>query len=194
MKNLSVLYLAILFSTLLNLACSNSTNTSSKDEDNNKMRDSTQNDTDKTQEESFKKEVIIRPDQIKNGNTFNNLTVENYIFEKGSSFGFTLKGGFDVCGEIMIDEMWSELALQINEESNPHNNLMFEYEGYKNKLIQFCYITNANELKKQLTEEEIEKLQNKESISICLSVKDFSIGGKIGGYTESRIDFVKVKK
>ncbi|MDD3686078.1 MAG: hypothetical protein PHE56_04855 [Bacteroidales bacterium] len=192
MKNLSVLYLAILFSTLLNLACSNSANTSSKDEDNNKMSDSTQNDTDITQEESFKKEVIIRPDQIKNGNTFNNLTVENYIFEKDRSFGFTLKGEFKVCGEVMIDDMWGELAIQITEDSNPHKNIMIEYDGYKTKLMQFCYISNADDFKKQLSSEEIEKLKNKEKIKLCLTVKDFSMGGKMDGYTESRIDFVKI--
>lgn len=190
MKNLLVNSLIILFSLGLVLSCSNNTNTSNNLDDKNGSNDSTQNETEK----SYTEEVIIQPDKIKNGDIVNNLSVENYIFEKGSTFGFTLKGGFEVCGDIMIDEMWDELAIQINEDSNPHNNLMFEYDGFKTKLIQFCYISNASELKKQLSEEELEKLQNKESISVCLSVKDFSIGGKIGGYTESRIDFVEIKK
>lgn len=192
MKNLLINSLGIFLSILLILSCSDNSNTSNNQSGKNEITDSTQNEIEKNEVTSFNEEVVIRPNQIKNGNVFNNLTVEDYIFEKDRSFGFTLTGEFNVCGEVMIDEMWGELAIQLTEDSNPHKNIMMEYDGYKTKLMQFCYISNADDFKKQLSSEEIEKLKNKEKIKLCLTVKDFSMGGKMDGYTESRIDFVKI--
>jgi len=92
----------------------------------------------------------------------------------------------------MIDEMWGELSVSFDEDSNPHKNLIVDNDEFKKTLIQFAYFNNPNDVRAKISDENLKMVENGESITVTMKVKDFSVGGKLDGYSESYIAFLDI--
>ena len=92
----------------------------------------------------------------------------------------------------MIDEMWGELSVSFDEDSNPHKNLIVDNDEFKKTLIQFAYFNNPNDVRAKISDENLKMVENGESITVTMKVKDFSVGGKLDGYSESYIEFLDI--
>ena len=199
----SIVLIAIL--GLFIFSCNNTTNEGNSNEETTQNQEST-NETSEIEEtenneetnvdtkKAFHEEILINPDQIKNGDIINDLTVANAFYKPHDSFGFDLEGEFVLGGSLMIDEMWSEPALQIDNEQNPHSNIFIDLGGDKKQVFNYCYFSNHKTLLEALSEENRNKIQNGQPIQIKLKVKNFSMGGKLDGYGDSSIEFVEIVK
>lgn len=197
----NIILIAIL--GLFIFSCSNSTSEGKSNKETTQNQESTndtlaieetENDEENTIEtkKAFHEEVLIKPDQIKNGDIINDLTVANAFYKPHDSFGFDLEGEFVLGGSLMIDEMWSEPALQIDNEQNPHSNIIIDLGGDKKQVLNYCYFRNHKTLLDALSEENRTKIQNGQPIQIRIKVKNFSMGGKLDGYGDSSLEFIKI--
>ena len=135
---------------------------------------------------------VLEIGKIKNGDDFMGLKVTNYELEEGHSFSFALEGEFVVTGTIVIDEMWGEFGIEIIEEYNPYKDLMIDIDGFKKQLITFCYFANQDEFAAALDSEDLYMLEQGNTITLTVKVKDFAVGGKFEGYGDSNLHFVEI--
>jgi hypothetical protein len=177
------------------MSCTNNIKSESEDKSIEFKEEVTTEDVEENSDKTrdvFEADKILVLSELKDGEVYNNMTVADYKYTPNDSFNFTLEGEFEISGDIMIDEMWSELSIQFDEAHNPHKNLIVDNNGYQTKLITFSYFSNPEELKNSLTDEQKSALDNGERVPIKIKVKDFTVGGKLDGYGESYVEFVKI--
>ncbi len=174
------------------ISCNNNGNNKAEEKTIETKDVESKENVDKCAEIDFDKEQILVLSELKDGEVYNNLTVADYQYTPNDSFNFTLEGEFEISGDIMIDEMWSELSIQFDEAHNPHKNLIVDNNGYQTKLITFSYFSNPEELKNSLTDGQKFALDNGEIVPMKIKVKDFTVGGKLDGYGESHVEFLKI--
>ncbi len=181
-----VLFIVLIFSVI-------SCNNAKENPDNKQTEKKDENQKEQILEEgNFDEEPILELGKLQNGDIYNDLIIADYQYDPSNSFGFTLKGEFTISGQLMIDEMWGELSISFDEESNPHKNLILDNDGFQKQLVSFCYFNNPDTLLNLLTENQKALLDSGESVFVKMKVKDFWVGGKIDGYAESYIEFVEI--
>ncbi len=179
-KTLNLTMVALL--SLFLFACTG--NTTNEDE----KQDETTTDNNNVDQTT---DVLIL-EEMKNDDVFNGLKVIDFELVEGESFSFGLEGEFVVTGEIMIDEMWGEYAIQIDDNYNPHKDLAISIGDFQKQFISFCYFKNQEAFEAALDSEDLDLLTQGNTITLTVKVKDFSIGGKFDGYGDSSLIFVEV--
>ena len=180
--NLTMVALLVLFL----FACTSNTSTKTEDE----ITTETTTDEDNVDPEETTNVLIL--EDLKNGDVFNELTVKDYEFNEGGYFDFYLDGEFVITGEVMIDEMWGEYAIQIDDNYNPHKNLIIRIADFEKQLMSFCYFKNQEAFEAVLDSEDLNLLIQGNTITLTVKVKDFSISGKYDGYGDSNLFFVEI--
>ncbi len=175
-------------------ACSNASADKEKNstsENKDQAQDSIVQNTD-VAEVVFNDDYIMNIEKVYNGEVVNDLIVSSYKYEPNIEFSFMLNGEFIADGEIMIDEMWGELAIVFDKINNPHKNIKIEIDDYQKQLIDFSYFRNQEDLLMTLSEEEIQKLETGEQVKLRVKVKDAKVSGKIDGYGDVSVKFVEI--
>lgn len=188
MKKLINLAMVALFGLFL-FACSNSTGDKSEDEKTEEI--TTENGGDKENVNDETTNVLV-VGEFENGDVFNGLKVKDLELANGGYFGFALEGEFVVTGEIIIGEMWEEYAIMIDDEYNPHKDLMIDIGKLEKQLISFCYFVNHEAFVEALDSEDLYSLQEGYTISISVRVEVRSVYGRLDRYGDSELYFIEL--
>ncbi|MDD4150304.1 MAG: hypothetical protein PHE33_09765, partial [Bacteroidales bacterium] len=108
----------IIITTLSFWACNNSSSDKVENttkETNDEMQDTIVNKID-VEDVVFNEDYIMNIENVYNGEVVNDLIVTHYKYDPDVEFSFLLNGEFVAKGEIMIDEMWDELAIQFDKD------------------------------------------------------------------------------
>ncbi|MDD2386928.1 MAG: hypothetical protein PHP52_09125 [Bacteroidales bacterium] len=199
MKTYSKLFLIII--TTISFGACNNVSTNKEKNTTNKYKNAPQDtivDKSDIADVVFSETYILKIENIYNGEVVNDLIITSYRYDTidnpdaDAEFNFVLKGEIISDGEIMIDEMGGELAIQFDKNTNPHKNIIIQIEDYQKQVIDFSFIRNPEDLLLALTDDEIQKLEKGKQLKLKLKVKDAKLGGKIDDYGELNVQFVEI--
>lgn len=165
-KLLTISFLSLLF---LAFACNNTQNSDT----NEKNRPQT-----------------INLAQLKSGDKIGELEVKEINYKQNDSYRMKLSGDFNITGKVESSAMYETLSIKASQNILPAK-ILFEDIKISTDYIEF---RNEDNLKKALSDEQWQQIQDGKSIPLTVRVKDFHSMGKLQSEYMNSVEFVKVIK
>lgn len=136
---------------------------------------------------------IYNLSDIKKDSEIYGLKVVSVDYKKGEYFSIQYSGKFSISGKLMYNDFEDSYDIYIDENQYP--NVKINVEGKEYVLFMSLYVKNFDKMKKNMTSEQIQKLNSGNNIEVSLEAENLTTGeflndggGRIGS---GAVDFVK---